>query len=303
MRLRDLLYTRTNDLRVVWRILLFLVIGLLLSVLFVLPLQAVGATTEFGARVLVLVAVLIASYLLTRFVNRKPLAAIGFQVHPASFRELGVGVLLGFLAMAGIFLVLYFAGKAELFWTGVSPAGASWVVAEAVVFFAAAALFEELLFRGYPFQTLMQGVTFLPAATLVSAAFALAHWFNPNATTLSLLNICLAGYLFSFAYLVTRGLWLPFGIHFGWNFSQSVLFGFPTSGLHFDRYELFRSVTGEPAWLTGGAFGPEGGILATAALAGLLWFVLKAGWLKAPPGIVTLDSVEDLLPRRDAEAG
>jgi membrane protease YdiL (CAAX protease family) len=251
----------------------------------------------------ILAAALVATFLLTRFVNRKPFSAVGFQLHHTSFRDLGIGVLLGFLMMAGIFLVLYFTGKTELFWKGMGPWGAALIAAEALLIFGVAALFEELVFRGYPFQTLMQGVTFLPAALLVSVLFALAHWNNPNATTLSLINICLAGLLFSFAYLVTRGLWLPFGIHLGWNFSQTVLFGFPTSGLHFERYELFTSVTGEPAWVTGGSFGPEGGVLATVALTACLWFVVKAPWLKAPAGITTLDSVEDLLPRIDEAGG
>lgn len=298
--LHALLFTRFNELRAVWKILLFLVLTGLLAVLIFLPLKVLGLGGEFAGRVVLALAALVASYLLTRFVNRKPFGAIGFQLHQAAFRDLGLGALLGLLMMAGIFLAMYAGGMVELFWRGLPAGTVAGLFLEGVLYFAVAALFEELLFRGYPFQTLIQGMTFLPAAVLVSVLFALAHWWNPGITAPALINICLAGLLFSFAYFVTRGLWLPFGIHLGWNFAQTVLFGYPTSGIHFERYELFRSMVGEPAWLTGGAFGPEAGVFATVALSACLWFVLKAPWLKAPAGITTLDSVEDLMPAVEA---
>jgi membrane protease YdiL (CAAX protease family) len=138
-------------------------------------------------------------------------------------------------------------------------------------------------------------VTFLPAALLSSAFFAAAHLGNPSVTVFSLINVALAGVLFAFAYMKTRSLWLPFGIHYAWNFSQSTLYGLPTSGLLTPEKTLILASQEGPDWILGGSFGPEGGILATAALVIGIWYVLKAPYLSVPEGIITLDSVEDLL--------
>jgi hypothetical protein len=78
------------------------------------------------------------------------------------------------------------------------------------------------------------------------------------------------------------------------------LFGFPTSGIRFGRYRVFDIIQQGPEWITGGAFGPEGGALATTALVACTWYILKSEYLKAPEGIVTLDSVEDLLRKTEA---
>jgi hypothetical protein len=166
-----------------------------------------------------------------------------------------------------------------------------------LVFFTVAAFVEETLFRGYAFQTLIQWVTFLPAVVAFSVLFAYAHYFNPNVTMLSLVNVGLAGVWLSVAYMKTRSLWLPFGLHLSWNFSQTSLYAFPTSGGSLEGQKLWDSVQTGPVWVTGGAFGPEGGVLATVALIVGTWYILKSTYVRAPEGIVTLDSVEDLLPR------
>jgi hypothetical protein len=211
------------------------------------------------------------------------------------FKELGVGCLLGFLMMTGIVIIGMAGGYLAFASRGLGYGGAAAVTAESLVSCAAGALGEEVLFRGYAFQTLVQGVTFLPATLLSSAFFATAHLGNPSVTVFSLMNVALAGVLFAFAYMKTRSLWLPFGIHFTWNFSQSTLYGLPTSGFFIPEKTLILVSQEGPDWILGGNFGPEGGILATAALIIGIWYILKAPYLSVPEGIITLDSVEDLL--------
>jgi hypothetical protein len=164
-----------------------------------------------------------------------------------------------------------------------------------------AAFLEEVLFRGYMFQTLIQWITFLPATLVFSMLFAYSHFFNPHVTLLSLLNVTMAGIWLSIAYMKTRSLWLPFGLHLSWNFSQTSLYSFPTSGGSFEGEKLSDLIQTGPDWITGGAFGPEGGILTTIALIACTWYILKSKDLLAPEGIVTLDSVEDLLPSPQVE--
>ena len=293
---RFVFLTRHEDLRSGWKILLFL-----------LCLTAIGFVLVGGAGWIVggipavamflgFVSALAASWILTRFVNKKPLAAIGLWVHPHTARELGIGLLIGFLMMTGVFIVQLAAGYVSVTWRGLAWHEAGTTVLFSLFYFASSAAGEELLFRGYPFQTLAQGITMLPAILVMSGLFGVAHMQNPHATVLSTINVMLAGIWLSLAYLKTRGLWLPFGLHLSWNFAQTTVFGFPTSGFGFAEHRLWAAVQNGPEGITGGAFGPEGGVLATLALLGGTWYILKSKYLSAPDGIVTLDSVEDVLP-------
>ena len=127
-----------------------------------------------------------------------------------------------------------------------------------------AAANEELVFRGYPLQVLMFGLGPWPAFLMVSAAFGLGHHLNPNATWVGTTNTALAGILLCLAYARTRSLWLPYGIHIGWNLGIGPIFGFPLSGMTVGSLWVTR--LDGPAWLTGGRYGPEGGVLMTVTV-------------------------------------
>ena len=127
--------------------------------------------------------------------------------------------------------------------------------------FAVAAANEEAVFRGYPFQRLVESITPVGAIAVTSALFGLAHLANPHRTWISTLNTALVGIPFAVAYLRTRCLWMPIGMHFIWNFLQGFFLGLPVSGLTVPASVLTARVRG-PIWLTGGEYGPEGGLLA-----------------------------------------
>jgi membrane protease YdiL (CAAX protease family) len=296
MLFKDAFINRFAELRVGWRLLLFL--ALLTVILFGLgtPLKVLGVRSDLVGRIIALVATIGASFVMTRFVNKKPFGAIGLSLHPNTIREFGVGCLLGFLMISGIFIVELMAGYIHVVWRGYSVLECAKVLGLSLVSFAIAAFLEEMLFRGYAFQTLIQWVTFLPAVAAFSLLFAYAHYFNPNVTMLSLVNVGLAGVWLSIAYMKTRSLWLPFGLHVSWNFAQTSLYSFPTSGGSLEGQKLSDLIQTGPEWITGGTFGPEGGVLATIALLVCTWYILKSRYLQAPEGIVTLDSLEDLLP-------
>jgi membrane protease YdiL (CAAX protease family) len=136
-----------------------------------------------------------------------------------------------------------------------------------------AAAAEEIVFRGYVLRTLETWRGWPLALAVSSVLFGLAHAANPNVTGLALANIALAGAAFALTYrLAGRRLWLPIAYHFLWNYAQGPLLGFPVSGLGFGAAAR-ATVEGPPAW-TGGAFGPEGGLVVTAILlltCGGLW--------------------------------
>jgi uncharacterized protein len=129
---------------------------------------------------------------------------------------------------------------------------------------APAALAEEVLFRGVPIVLLAAALGRGGAVLSVAVVFALAHLLNPNATPLGLGNIALAGIFLGLAFYAPGGIWTAFGAHLGWNTLLACL-DTPVSGIPFD-IPLLDYNAGSPAWLTGGRFGPEGGLAATMAL-------------------------------------
>ena len=124
---------------------------------------------------------------------------------------------------------------------------------------------EEFLFRGYHLQTITSGLNLFWGLIISSIIFGGLHLGNPNATWVSAAGIFFAGLFLAYGYIRTQQLWLSIGLHLGWNFFEGVVFGFPVSGLSI--YPLMNiKVSGPVAW-TGGAFGPEAGLIILPALA------------------------------------
>lgn len=128
-----------------------------------------------------------------------------------------------------------------------------------------AALLEELSFRGVTLAGISRSTSPGTGIMVTSVLFAGAHLLNPGITPLATGNIGLAGLFLGLAFFAPGGLWSATGAHLGWNLTLAAL-GTPVSGLPFE-VPGFDFAPGRPAWLTGGDFGPEGGLLATVALA------------------------------------
>lgn len=136
-----------------------------------------------------------------------------------------------------------------------------------------AALSEELLFRGYPLARLSQAVGKVRGSMTLAVAFALAHLWNPDVSGMGLVNIGLASLVLSAAFFTPGGLAAAWGVHWGWNAGLALLADAPVSGIRFELPTLEFS-PGGPPWLTGGGFGPEGGLAATLAMIpALAWLV------------------------------
>jgi hypothetical protein len=152
---------------------------------------------------------------------------------------------------------------------------------------AAAAMAEELMFRGYPFQRLVESIGAVGAIVALSILFGAVHLGNPHASVWAVVNTITVGALLAVAYLRTRALWLPWGIHLGWNATLGLVFGLPVSGIDQFAVVVKGSAAG-PQWLTGGDYGLEASVLGTVMI--LLGFipVLKLFRQRRPESVAEL---------------
>ncbi|MGW8437691.1 CPBP family intramembrane glutamic endopeptidase [Nocardiopsis sp. NPDC055551] len=179
------------------------------------------------------------------------------------FAGLGGGTLVGVLLFACVIVNIAFLGHYKVDGMG-SPTGAVGLFG----FMAAAAVTEEVLFRGVLFRFIERGAGTWIAVVASSVLFGLWHLPNPNASLLGIAIITVgAGGLLAVAYVATRSLWLPIGIHFGWNFAASAIFSTEVSG-NGTPAGLLDATTSGPLLITGGDFGPE------ASLYSLVFLVL-----------------------------
>ena len=258
-----------------WWILAFVVVFLASQVLYrplSKALQQQGFNGAWLAPLPVL-AILLVTWVCTRL-RREPLASVGLALDTRWLRQLLAGSAIGIammLAVAGLICANGGVGFA------MNPARSMHALAAGAWTFICVALLEELMFRGFVFQRLIDGIGITGAQALMAVLFALAHWGNSGmqgATEFwATLDTILGALLLGFAYLRTGSLALPIGLHFGWNWAQGALLGLDVSG--FDQAGwLVPTFLGKPEWLTGGSFGPEASVFAVlvdATLVVMLW--------------------------------
>ncbi|NRQ30883.1 CPBP family intramembrane metalloprotease [Nonomuraea sp. NN258] len=177
---------------------------------------------------------------------------------PGSRAQLWRGTLLGFGLFAGLMaLIAMFGGWQEVSWGSVGG------LIGAAGMMSGVAVAEELLFRGVLFRIMEERIGTVSALVVSTLLFGALHLVNPNATLWGALSIALTGgFLMTAAYVATRSLWLPIGLHFAWNFTQTGIFGVTISGSAMPPDGLLNVTLSGPSALTGGAFGPEASLLA-----------------------------------------
>jgi hypothetical protein len=215
---------------------------------------------------------LAATMLVERFTTGKVLSDVGFGPKHAG-RDLAAGAAIGALLFALVALELFIGGFYHVL--NVHPT-ADLAVAALLLF--GGAVLEEMLFRGVIFRLVEEWTGTWIALAVSAILFGLAHAANPGATPVSSLAIALeAGILLGAAYVLTRNLWLPIGLHFAWNFFEGPIFGTQISGNSFLQDATTAQLVG-PSWITGGSFGPEAGLpaIVTCAIAALVLLVAAA---------------------------
>ena len=218
-----------------------------------------------------------------RFIDKRSFVSLGVSLKGSWIQDLLAGVGISFLMVALIFAIGMLFGWIDVVrWAWVED-GIATAAGQSLIWmliFILVAWQEELLSRGYQLQNIADGSNLYWAVIISSILFSLFHLPNPGANWSSAFGVLLAGLLLSFGYVSTRQLWLPIGIHFGWNFFEGVVFGFPVSGMQ--TYTLARIHTTGPELWIGGEFGPEAGLLIILAmiLGAVLIYLYSKKWVK-----------------------
>jgi membrane protease YdiL (CAAX protease family) len=276
----NILFGEDGKLRSGWRFAIF-VFGFLFLYLGVAAaiftaIFALGGPTDQGNAVFLtinglvsLTIALVVGWLCGKYLEGLPFEALGSSLKNRWLVNLLIGLVGGaatFAIGAGVGIV--FGGLSFSFNADAPATSILSTLLISFLVFAAAAAFEEALFRGYILQTFVRSGLAWPAILITSLAFGAVHLGNPNANWISSLNTALAGIWFGVAYLKTRDLWFPTGLHLAWNWTQGSIFGVEVSGLtDIVEQPVLRETDLGPRWLTGGDYGIEGGIATAVALA------------------------------------
>lgn len=264
-----LLLTTDGRLRAPWRILLFIV-ALFIAVALAITLEAFldSAALAFGYRPLVsewgfALGALIATAAMLFWVEHKSWDYVGLDSRVANPGLIARYTLLGVLAIAVPSLLLMAMGLLR----AVPAAPGSWWAATGLTFanLLPAAAGEELLLRGYIFALLRESIGWRWTLIATSIVFGLFHVPNPGADAESVLLVMLAGFFLGAVLLATRSLYAAIAAHFGWNWAMAAGLHTPVSGIPVLAPD-YRVVDAGPDWLTGGGWGPEGGLAAAVSM-------------------------------------
>jgi membrane protease YdiL (CAAX protease family) len=262
---------------VVWRLIAFATAWLLIM-LVALPL--VGPELPWTALPSLLGALLVGALLLR--MDRRPPSALGFALRRDSGSGVALGLLLG--VAVGLLAVALIAAAGGVRWLSDDGSWIGWLGAGAGTLWLLAipAAAEEAMLRGYPLVITSEAWGAAPAILLTSVVFALLHLGNPEVGWVGLTNIAAAGLFLGALCLRTGGLWWPTGAHLGWNWAHAFLVDMRVSGLELVDAPLLEPRTSGPAWLSGGAFGPEGSVLATVAVLAATAWIWRTRFFGAP---------------------
>ena len=258
----------TNDksrLRAGWRILIAVILtGLFFNLVDWVrsALSISGPTTSIVGHLIDFFVVTGAIFITRRLADKRSFTSLGFRINKQAGFDLLIGIGIPFILFLIIYTIEFSLGwlKFDSFaWQTDSPALVISQTTRYFVWFIFVAWNEELVYRGYIMQSLASGLNLTLGILISSIYFGIEHLSNPNSNGMAVAGIFLAGLFLAYAYIRTGQLWLPIGLHLGWNFFESAVFGFPVSG--YDRPGLFHITVSGPEFWTGGAFGPEAGFI------------------------------------------
>ena len=294
MQFKKILRNRFGHFRAGWRILIWLgmVVVCFLPVAGLLKIwdllspdrSGSGGVEEFTSVVMIVfflgldLSVILGSWLTLRWIDKRPYALLGLDFNLKAIRDFSKGFLLGFINFLMIFGVLKISGLIDIRLSNLNFGVLKGMILYFIAF-ALAAFFEEATNRGYVFQALLEGTGMWIAVIVISLVFVLGHATNTGFAWNNAVFFFVHGALYCILYLLTRSIWVPFGFHLAWNWTQGSLFGMNVSGMEI-KNTLFLGEAKGPVILSGGEFGPEGSLISIIISVLFIVVLVKSGWLK-----------------------
>ena len=225
---------------------------------------------DFLFQWITLASVLIATWVMLRRIDKLPWSEVGLDRSAASPPIVIKGAALGGLTIGAASLLLLATHMLRIDPTG--PGNWWGQAGQSTILLLPAAFFEELFIRGYVFAILRRAAGWKMALIITSIVFGLLHVTNPGADAESILAVIVAGFFLGTVFLVTRSLYATGAAHFAWNWVMSGALHIAVSGIPSNDPD-YRVVDSGPDWLTGGQWGPEGGLAAVAAMFVVLFYL------------------------------
>ena len=267
---------KPRRLRVGWRLtvqtlLTFVIITFLMMIAVWVHLLKYAAAAHLMI-VLQALGITLAVYICRKLLDRRSFVSLGLRLNARALTYFLIGTAISAVALGALFLGMWAGGLLVVKGVSVNlPLLGCWIALWLLVGWG-----EEIWVRGYWLQNIAEGGHIKSAVIVSSVLFGLLHGGNPNITLLAVLNLMLAGVYLAWGYVRTRSLWLPIGLHFGWNLFEGTVFGFPVSGT--SPYAVVKINVFGAQWLTGGKFGPEGGLVIWGVMAlgaALVWLATR----------------------------
>ena len=306
--MRKLFINEFGRLRSGWRVTLFILLITAISLLLTIALRFAYAFVSTSGvalpraafvwdmlyRLSLLATALVAGYLCARGLEGLPWRSIGLTLHRRWWWDLLIGSAIGFAAILIAVAIAKLGGGLQLSFSNDGLPGIARSMIGSAGLLMVAALAEEALFRGYGLQTLARARLASTGVLLTCALFGFVHLANPNAVPgFTMANTALAGVWLGVAYLRTRSLWFPLGVHWGWNWALGWFFGLPISGAKIVSHPLLEASDTGPFWLTGGSYGVEGGLAGTIAMLLFTIYTWRTSLVSATPELLKMTSEEN----------
>ncbi|MEA2008055.1 MAG: CPBP family intramembrane glutamic endopeptidase [Chloroflexota bacterium] len=244
----------------------------------------------FTSQGIMFLSTIVSVYAARILLDQRSIISLGLKMNTRTWIDLAAGIGISALMMGIIFLVEWVFGwlKFEGFaWNLETTQSLLPSILITLGIFIIVGWQEELLSRGYWLQNLENGLNIYWAVGISSFIFAASHIWNPSFSIISLIGLIISAIFLAYGYTSSRRLWLPIGLHIGWNFFEGSVFGFPVSGLRTPSL-ILHTVNGPILW-TGGDFGPEAGLILLLALTVGIFFI----WAYTQSTAPELEEVEE----------
>ena len=272
-----------------WRILFYIVVVVLLFKLFdflgnsFLLIRGENLSdyelivNRFVSKFYSMLSVFIPGFVLLKWADKRPVSLLGMGSYRGSLRELAIGMFMGFILINVTVSILWLTGWAAYSFSGL-PIDMLFYLLCYLVVLVISAFYEEILFRGYIFQSLIEGSNFWITLGIFSLLFGAAHIGNAEATVYTVLVTVVAGIFLGIIYFRTRALWMCIGLHFMWNWTMGPVFGMGINNSKFIKRSLFNYNPSESSFIHGADAMSE--IVLGLLVVALTIYLWRAKWLK-----------------------